>query len=70
VDETWFVDCDVVTAMHRVFLRQTGNGLSPDVARQRIDTNDFPNAKQILATRSSADLILPALPLCGGAQDP
>lgn len=63
MDETWFVDCDVEVAMQRVFQRQTGNGLSPDVARRRIDTNDRPNALQINATRRNAGLILPDLPL-------
>ncbi len=63
MDECWFVDCDVEVAMQRVVKRQTGNGLSFEVASMRVATNDLPNALKIAATSGRADLVLPALPL-------
>ncbi len=62
MDETWFVDCAVEIAMQRVLRRQTGNGLALEVARNRVATNDLPNALQIAETKSSADLVVPGLP--------
>ena len=64
VDESWYVDSDVEEAMERVYARQTRNGVPPEVARKRIDTNDRLNALQISATRERATLVIPALPLC------
>lgn len=63
VDETWYVDCNVDKAMRRVLQRQIGNGAPAEVARERVTTNDLPNARQIATTKQRADLILPALPL-------
>ncbi|KAI7841354.1 hypothetical protein COHA_004972 [Chlorella ohadii] len=62
-DEAWYIDCDVDTAMQRVFQRQTGNGLEPEVSRWRIAANDRPNAEQIATTASRATLLVPTLPL-------
>lgn len=31
LDEAWFVECPLDTAMERVFQRQTGIGLAPEV---------------------------------------
>lgn len=30
-DEAWFVDCDIDEAMARVYARQTGHGVAPEV---------------------------------------
>ncbi|CAK0784266.1 hypothetical protein CVIRNUC_007470 [Coccomyxa viridis] len=64
VNESWYVDSDVEEAMERVYSRQIGNGVPPEVARKRIDTNDRLNALQISATKERATLVIPALPLC------
>ena len=64
VNESWYIDSDVEEAMERVYARQTGNGVPPEVARKRIDTNDRLNALQISATKERATLVIPALPLC------
>ena len=57
------MDCDVPVAMQRVFARQIANGAAPDEARRRVETNDRPNALQILSSRRHADVVLPSLPL-------
>ena len=62
-NETWYVDCDVDTAMERVFQRQVGHGRSAEVARWRIENNDRKNALQIQETAKRADLLIPSLPL-------
>jgi len=61
-NDTWFVDCDIDTAMDRVFVRQTGNGISPEVSRQRIAGNDRPNAELIAETKLRARLIVTSVP--------
>lgn len=63
LDDAWFVECDVDEAMQRVFQRQTGNGVAPDVSRWRVAANDRPNAEQVEATRRHAALVVPTLPL-------
>lgn len=61
-DETWYIDCDVDEAMRRVYNRMTRNGRAPRDARLRIETNDRPNAMQILEdAMDDADLVLPSL---------
>ncbi len=35
LDEAWFADCPVDTAMERVFARQTGLGMAPEVSGGR-----------------------------------
>uniref|UniRef100_A0A7S1T861 Phosphoribulokinase/uridine kinase domain-containing protein n=2 Tax=Tetraselmis chuii TaxID=63592 RepID=A0A7S1T861_9CHLO len=62
-DETWFVDTDLDVAMERIFERQTGIGMDPEVSRGRIQGNDRPNGELVMGTRSSADIIIPALPM-------
>jgi hypothetical protein len=49
--------------MARVFARQTGNGVAPDVSRRRIRENDGPNFQAVAATRGAADIVVPHLPL-------
>lgn len=61
-DETWFVDCEVDTAMARVFARQTAIGLAPEESRLRITNNDRPNALQVLASRPRATVLVPSVP--------
>ncbi|KAG2484293.1 hypothetical protein HYH03_016839 [Edaphochlamys debaryana] len=60
LDEAWFVDCPLDTAMERVFQRQTGIGLAPEVSRVRIATNDRPNAELIAASKHRATLLVPS----------
>ena len=62
-DEAWFVDCDVDTAMARVVKRHLSVGRSLEQATLRVDTNDRPNALEILATKERADVFVPS---CGG----
>mmetsp|Transcript_23524 Transcript_23524/g.51628 ORF Transcript_23524/g.51628 Transcript_23524/m.51628 type:complete len:288 (+) Transcript_23524:173-1036(+) len=60
-DDTWYVDVDIDVAMDRVFRRQTGNGLDPDVSRGRIRSNDRPNGELIAAaSRSRAAVLVPS----------
>lgn len=61
-EETWFIDCDVDTAMARVFSRQTAIGLAPEDSQARIAGNDRPNALQVLACRSRASVLVPSVP--------
>ncbi|GLC39118.1 hypothetical protein PLESTB_000005600 [Pleodorina starrii] len=60
-DESWFVSCprDVIT--QRLFERQTGIGLTPEVSRQRIATNDLPNAQLVAECggAGAADVVVP-----------
>lgn len=60
--ETWYIDCDVDTAMDRVFERQVGHGRTPEVARWRVENNDRKNALLIAETAARADLLVPSLP--------
>lgn len=61
-DDTWFIECDIDTAMQRVYERQTGHGVPPAVSRQRISGNDRPNAELIETTKGNARLVVPSLP--------
>lgn len=61
-DDTWYVDCDIDTAMQRVLARQIGHGRSPDVAKWRVANNDRKNAMMIADTSSRAGLLVPSLP--------
>ena len=67
LDEAWFVHCDVEEAMRRVYARQTGHGVAPEVSRWRVAANDRPNAEQVHTTARHATLLVPTLPL-GGKQ--
>lgn len=60
LDEAWFVECPLDTAMERVFQRQTGIGLAPEVSRTRIATNDRPNGELIAASARFADVLVPS----------
>jgi pantothenate kinase len=60
-DETWYIDCDVDEAMRRVYNRMTRNGRLPRDARHRIESNDRPNAMEVLNTACDADMMLPSL---------
>jgi len=62
-DETWFIDCDLETAMGRVQARQLSIGLTPEQSRVRIETNDRPNALEIQRTKDRAHVLVPSLPL-------
>ena len=66
-DEVWYVDCDLGAAMQRVFARQTGHGVTPEVSRGRIAGNDQPNAELVALTRGRASLAVPPLPLRSAA---
>ena len=70
LDDTWYVDCDVDTAMHRVFMRQTGNGVAPEVSLGRIDGNDRPNAELIERTKNRAALRVPSMPFKNPPKEP
>lgn len=63
LDEAWFVHCDVEEAMQRVYQRQTGHGVAPEVSRWRVEANDRPNAEQVAGTARHASLVVPTLPL-------
>ena len=61
-DESWFIDCDVDTAMNRVFERQGAIGLEPGVSKGRIAGNDRPNAELIATTKGAATVLVPSVP--------
>ena len=56
--ETWFVDVTLETTSCRLFQRQTGDGVPPDVSRGRIDANDAPNALLVAGGRGRADVVV------------
>lgn len=60
LDECWFVDIDLDTAMQRVFERQTAIGVTPEQSRVRIATNDRPNGELVRATRHNAQVVVPS----------
>lgn len=62
LDDTWYVDCNLDTAMQRVFERQTGNGVAPEVSKGRIAGNDRPNGELIELTKNRAALLVPSIP--------
>lgn len=49
--------------MQRVYARQTGHGVAPEVSLWRVAANDRPNAEQVATTRGRASLVVPTLPL-------
>lgn len=61
-NETWYIDCDIDTAMERVLQRQIGHGRALDVAKWRVENNDRQNALMIAETASTASLLVPSLP--------
>jgi pantothenate kinase len=65
-DDAWFVDCPVDLAMQRVFDRQVGIGLAPEVSLGRIAGNDRPNALLVNASKGAARLLVPSnVPFAG-----
>jgi len=56
--EKWFIDIPIEEAMERVRIRHIGTGLTNDQAIYRIDTNDRPNAIQIIQQQVLPDKIL------------
>ena len=63
LDDSWYVDCDLGTAMGRVYARQTRNGTLPEVARRRVEDNDRPNGEAVERSKRRAALVVPSLPL-------
>ena len=61
-NETWYIDCDIDTAMERVLDRQVSHGRAPEVAKWRVENNDRKNALMIAETASRATLLVPSLP--------
>ena len=62
LSEAWYVDCNLERAMDRVYMRQTGNGVSPRVASSRVKNNDRLNALLIYETLKYADIIVDSAP--------
>ncbi|XP_076927701.1 putative uridine kinase C227.14 isoform X1 [Bidens hawaiensis] len=58
LDEKWFVDVDIDIAMERVLKRHISTGKTPEIAKQRIEYNDRPNAELIYKSKKNADLII------------
>jgi pantothenate kinase len=69
LDETWFVDSPLEAAMAHIFARQTKEvGLTPDESRKRVEENDGPNARLVVATRQRAGVLVPGeLPMRGSS---
>lgn len=61
-NETWFIECDIDTAMQRVLERQIGHGRTPETAKWRVENNDRKNAVIIADTAARASLLVPSLP--------
>ena len=61
-DDTWFIDCDLDTAMGRVLERQVADGRDAQVAARRIASNDRPNAELIAQTKALARVVVPSRP--------
>ncbi|XXG68143.1 hypothetical protein AAC387_Pa06g1302 [Persea americana] len=57
-DEKWFLEVDIDKAMQRVLKRHISTGETADVAKQRIEYNDRPNAEFIMQTKQNANLII------------
>ncbi|PWA62646.1 P-loop containing nucleoside triphosphate hydrolases superfamily protein [Artemisia annua] len=62
-DEKWFVDLDIDIAMERVLKRHIGTGNTPELAKQRIEYNDRPNAELVYKSKKNADLIIKSVAL-------
>ncbi|KAL8214991.1 hypothetical protein R6Q57_004440 [Mikania cordata] len=63
LDEKWFVDVDIDVAMERVLKRHISIGNTPEIAKQRIEYNDRPNAELIFKSKKNADLIIKSVAL-------
>ncbi|GAX75944.1 hypothetical protein CEUSTIGMA_g3387.t1 [Chlamydomonas eustigma] len=60
LDDIWFVDIPVDVAMERVYQRQTSIGLSHEVSKARIASNDRPNAELIEFSKRHARVLIPS----------
>lgn len=47
-DETWFLDVHIDVCKSRVLRRHIATGKDPEIAQQRVEDNDGPNAKLII----------------------
>ena len=57
--ETWYIDLPVDMAMSRLASRQARDGVPPPVSRERIRTNDRPNAELVReASAGVADVVV------------
>nr|XP_043609806.1 putative uridine kinase C227.14 [Erigeron canadensis] len=63
LDEKWFVDVNIDVAMERVLKRHISTGKTPEIAKQRIEYNDRPNAELIYKSKKNADLIIKSVAL-------
>lgn len=63
LDEKWFVDVDIDIAMERVLKRHISTGNTPELAKQRIEYNDRPNAQLVCKSKKNADLIIKSVAL-------
>lgn len=57
-DETWFASCPLEVTKKRVLDRHISTGKSEDVARDRVQNNDGPNAELVNTTAKQADIIV------------
>ncbi|KAG5567503.1 hypothetical protein RHGRI_002899 [Rhododendron griersonianum] len=62
-DEKWFIEVDIETTMQRVLKRHISTGKPLDVAKWRIEHNDWPNAELIMESKKNADLIIKSVDL-------
>lgn len=60
-DEKWFIDVDIDKAMKRVLKRHISTGKPPNIAEQRIQYNDRPNAELIFQSKKNADLVIKSI---------
>lgn len=56
--DAWYVDVGADTTADRLFARQTGDGVDPEVSRGRIEGNDAPNAELVARFRGRADVVV------------
>ena len=59
LDECWYLDVDMDTAMQRLLARHQASGsISREQAQVRLDSNDRENAGFVLASRARADWLV------------
>jgi len=59
LDENWFIDCDLDTAMERVRVRHIAElSLNDAQAKERINTNDRPNAELVRSKKVKVDKVI------------
>ncbi len=65
MDVCWFLDTPLETALQRLALRhQQAWGITPEAAARRIDGNDRPNARIVMASIARADARVPLDAAC------